>query len=266
LLANFLNELRLMFFLNRLVVKQHLRLVFDWWLAVAGMVVEQGTAIAFLGIIFYQIDAMKGWSLYEMVFLLGLFVLSKPVYRVFFQGAADISNMVLNGTLDQILVRPRNALTLILTSSTNPVAAGDLLLGSVLLCYGAVHIEIDWSILRVLYILSVVACGSLVYVGTLVFKGVICVFLIRIEALNALLQQFQEYAKFPVSIYHPFIKTMLISFLPYGLASSVPAAIFLGKGGIAWIAWLAPLCCVVYVILSGLIFNWSLRFYKSSGS
>ena len=103
--ATIFEELRLLFFLNRLMVKQHLNLVFDWWMSILGMVIEQGTALAFLGVIFYRIDAIKGWSLHEMVFLLGLFVLSKPVYRIFFQGVNDISNLILNGLLDQILVR-----------------------------------------------------------------------------------------------------------------------------------------------------------------
>lgn len=243
-----------------------MNLVADWWLAVAGMIIEQGTAIAFLGVIFYRIDAIQGWNLHEMIFLLGLFVISKPIYRIFFQGAADVSRMVLDGGLDQVLIRPRNPLILILTSRTNPVAVGDLLLGVILLLYAVPHIEVEWSLWRVFYLLTLVVCGSLIYVGALLLKGAICIFVVKIEAMNALLQQFQQYAKFPISIYHPFIKATLITLLPYGLASSVPAAIFLGKDGVAWFAWMAPLLCVVYVMLSGALFQWSLRFYKSCGS
>lgn len=98
-----------------------MNLVADWWLAVVGMIAEQATAIAFLGVIFYRIDTIQGWTLHEMIFLLGLFVLSKPVYRIFFQGASDVSGMVLEGSLDQILTRPINPLILILSSRTNPV-------------------------------------------------------------------------------------------------------------------------------------------------
>jgi len=248
------------------MVKQHMNLVADWWLAVAGMIIEQGAAIAFIGVIFYRIDAIQGWNLHEMIFLLGLFVLSKPIYRIFFQGVADISGMVLGGSLDQILIRPRNPLILILTNRTNPVAVGDLLLGVILLLYAIPHIEIEWSLWRVLYLLALVVCGSLIYVGALLMKGAICIFVVRFEAMNTLLQKFQEYAKYPISIYHPFIKVMLITLLPYGLASSVPAAIFLGKDGVAWFAWLAPLFCVGYMMLMCALFQWSLRFYRSSGS
>ncbi len=263
---NIIDEIRLLFFLNRLMIKQHLNLVADWWIAVAGMIIEQGTAIAFLGVIFYQVDVIQGWNLHEMVFLLGLFVLSKPIYRIFFQGAADVSRMVLEGSLDQILIRPRNPLVLILTSRTNPVAVGDLLLGLILLFYALPHLGVKWSLWRIVYLVALVMGGSMVYVGALLLKGAICIFVVKLEAMNALLQQFQQYAKYPVSIYHPFIKATLITLLPYGLASSVPAAIFLGKDGVAWFAWLAPLFCLGYAMLMGVLFQWSLRFYRSCGS
>lgn|GEM_PF-1771816 len=258
--------LMLLFHLNRLMIKQHLKLVGDWWAAVAGMVIQQCTAIAFLGVIFYRIEAIRGWSLYEMVFLLGLFVLSKPVYRIFFQGASDVSRLVLTGELDQFLIRPRNTLILILTCRSNPVAAGDIFLGLVFLVYGAHHLEINLSLWKVLYLAGLVAAASLIYVGTLLLKGALCVFVVKIDAMNALLQQFQEYSKYPISIYHPLIKTMLVTLLPYGLASSVPAAVLLGKDGMPWIAWLAPLFCLSYALIMGIFLLWSLRFYRSSGS
>jgi ABC-2 type transport system permease protein len=255
-----------MLFLNRLMVQQHMKLVADWWTAVIGMIIEQGTAIAFLGVIFYRIDLIKGWSLHDMVFLLGLFVLSKPVYRVFFQGVADISDFVLEGTLDQFLTRPRNPVILILTSSTNPVAIGDLILGFILLSYGAMHMEVVWSVWRIAYVAALVVCGSMVYVGTLLVKGAACIFVIRIEAMNTLLQQFQEYAKFPFKIYHPLIRVMLATLLPYGLACSIPAAVFLGKDRMPWVGWMAPLFCLVYLALTWALFQWSLRYYRSTGS
>lgn len=265
-MENILKEVRLLLFLNRLMFKQHVRLIADWWTVVVGVVIEQGTAIAFLGIIFYRIDAIKGWSLYEMIFLLGIFVLSKPVYRIFFQGALDVSYMIMEGTLDQFLIRPRNPLLLILTSRTNPVAFGDMVLGLVLLLSGISNITMEWSAVRIIYLAAVTVCGSMVYVGTLLLKGAVCIFVIKLEALHALYQQFQQYAKYPISIYHPVIKTTLVTLLPYGLASSVPAAVFLGKGEVAWIAWMAPLACVLYALLAGAVFQWSLRFYKSTGS
>jgi ABC-2 type transport system permease protein len=243
-----------------------MNLVMDWWTAVAGMIIEQGTAIAFLGIIFYRINKIKGWDLYEMIFLLSLFVLSRPIYRIFFQGAHQISKMVLDGTLDQILIRPRNPLTIILTCSTNPVASGDFLLGTIFLLYSIPHLSITWNLWRVFYMAVIVISGSLVYAGTFLLKGIFCIFVVKLDAMNTLLQQFREYAKYPINIYHPIIKIMLISLLPYGLVSSVPAAIFLGKDGIHWIAWMAPVLCLFYLLLTGSLFHWSLRFYKSSGS
>lgn len=261
-----IDEMRLLFFLNRTAIKQHTRLVSDWWVAVAGMVIEHGIAIAFLGVIFYRIDAINGWNLSEMVFLLGLFILSKPVYRVFFQGAALVSTMVLEGTLDQILVRPRSPLVLLVTSETNPVAMGDLVLGVILVTIGAGGTEVEWSAWRVGYLLSLVVCGSMVYVGTLLLKGAVCIFVVKIEAANALLQQFEQYAKYPISIYHPFVKIALVTLLPYGLAASVPAAVFLGKEGVAWFAWMAPLFCLGYAAVAAAVFQWCLRFYKSCGS
>jgi ABC-2 type transport system permease protein len=255
-----------MLYLNRLVLKQHLRLVGDWWTAVVGMIIEQATALAFLGIIFYRIEVIHGWSLHDMIFLLGLFVLSKPVYRIFFEGSSHVSTLVLEGDLDQYLVRPTSPLVLVATSMTNPVAAGDLLLGTVLVALAIPHIGVEWTLLRVVYLLSVVICGSMVYVGTQLLKGVVSVFLIRIDAINALLQEVQQYAKFPLSIYHPIVRVALISVLPYALATSVPAAAFLGKGEITSLAWFAPLACLGYALFAGLIFQWSLRFYKSTGS
>jgi ABC-2 type transport system permease protein len=265
-IAGMFEELRLLLYLNRLMVKQHLSLVFDWWMSIVGMVFEQGTALAFLGVIFYRIDAIKGWSLHEMIFLLGLFVLSKPVYRIFLQGVIGVSDMILNGRLDQILIRPRNPIVLILTSQTNPVAVGDIALGTALVIYAGGRIEMSWTLWRVAYMIGIAVCGSFVYVGTLLLKGALCVFVVRLEAMNALLQQFQQYAKYPVGIYHPIIKVMLVSILPYGLASSIPAAVLLHKGGVPWIGWLAPPGALCYMLVMAAALQWCLRFYKSSGS
>ena len=124
----------------------------------------------------------------------------------------------------------------------------------------------NWTVWRVAYILGLAVCGSFVYVGTFLLKGALCIFFIRLEAMNALLQQFQQYAKYPVSIYHPIIKAMLVTILPYGLASSIPAVVLLGTEGAHWIGWFAPLFAVFYMLVMAAVLQCCMRFYKSSGS
>jgi ABC-2 type transport system permease protein len=253
-------------YLNVVMLRQQMRLVADWWLAVSGMIVEQATAIAFIGIIFYRIETFNGWELPEMVFLLGLFVLSKPLYRLLFQGVIDIPGMIVSGSMDHVVTKPVNPLILILSGRTNPVAAGDVVIGVIYLVYSTGRLNVDWHPLRILYIGLVLVGGSLVYVGTLLIKGAFCIFVFKFDAFHTLLQQFQQYAKYPITIYHPVIRIVLVTALPYALASSVPAAAFLSKGGIAWIAWFAPLFCVLYFAMSSGLFLWCLRYYRSTGS
>jgi ABC-2 type transport system permease protein len=74
-----------------------------------------------------------------------------------------------------------------------------------------------------------------------------------------------EFAKYPLSIYHSSIRILLTWIIPYGFVSFYPASYLLGRD-VGPLVWLSPFVALVFIFIAYRVWLFGLRHYSSTGS
>jgi len=74
-----------------------------------------------------------------------------------------------------------------------------------------------------------------------------------------------EFARYPLTIYHPIIQFLLTWIIPFGFASYYPASYLLGRD-VGLLAWIGPLVAVILLFISYRVWLFGLRHYTSTGT
>jgi ABC-2 type transport system permease protein len=74
-----------------------------------------------------------------------------------------------------------------------------------------------------------------------------------------------EFAKYPLSIYHGAIRILLTWIIPYGFVSFYPASYLLGRD-VGQLVWLSPIVALVFIFIAYRAWLFGLRHYSSTGS
>jgi ABC-2 type transport system permease protein len=74
-----------------------------------------------------------------------------------------------------------------------------------------------------------------------------------------------EFAKYPLTIYHAGIRILLTWIIPYGFVSFYPASYLLGRD-VGLLAFLSPVVAGVTLLVSYRVWLFGLRHYSGTGS
>ncbi len=74
-----------------------------------------------------------------------------------------------------------------------------------------------------------------------------------------------DFAKYPLTIYHKSIEILMTWLIPYGFASFYPASFLLGRD-VGMLAWLGPVVAIVLLMIGYRFWLFGLRHYSGTGS
>ncbi len=253
--------------LQTMNVKSRAAYAVDTWMEMVLFALAQGAGLAFLWVVFTKIHAVGGWTLAEVAFLYGLLLLSMALYRLGFQGVRDTSMMILDGSFDQMLTKPRSVLLLLSCRRANVNGFGDLLMGLAFVLFAAAELDYTWTLGRIFQLLLVIVAGNAIMTAVMMAQAATCFWLVRFTVLHELIIALRHYCLYPLTIYGVVIRILLSSLVPLAFCSYYPAAAMLAKDGMAagWILG-PPLVGVVSLLLAFGLFRWGQSAYESTGS
>lgn len=216
-------------------------------------------------VIYANTDSLGGWSQNQVYFFLGVFFASDALFTMVFQrNFWNFSDLVNKGELDILLTKPANPLLLALTRWMSLTAIFNVALGiAIMIKYaGPAGFAGGWHWFLVPVWLSIGVTASFL----IRFMFSVWVFWTdRGFALSMLYYQFFSFASKPDLIYPPFIRYVLLTFLPFGFIGSVPArALLHGFSLWEWTKVLGVL--LVFFLMSRFLWKRGLLRYQSASS
>jgi ABC-2 type transport system permease protein len=238
----------------------------NFYLSIVEMFLVIGTSIAAVLVMFQHTTTMNGWTLPQMIVLLGVYyMIQGGVNLVFSPSFERLMEHVRAGTLDFHLLKPVNVQFLVSTRHLRVVRAADLALGLAVVIFGLVQVGAEIGVgAALLFVLSLLFGIMLVY-ALLLGLVTLAFWFVRVENLLAIFWAFTEAGRFPVDVYPLWLRVSLSTIVPIGIAVTAPANVIAGR--MDWIAVaILGAGTVLAVGSSSALWRWGLRSYTGASA
>ena len=238
----------------------------NMYLSIFEMLLVIGTSIGAVLIMFGHTTTMNGWTLPQMIVLLGVYyVIQGGVSLLFSPSFERLMEHVRVGTLDFHLLKPVNTQFLVSTRHLKVIRGADLLLGLIVVIVGLVQVGEQVGIAQALmFALSLIFGWTLVY-SLLLGLVTLSFWFVRVENLLAIFWAFTEAGRFPVDVYPLWLRVSLSTVVPIGIAVTAPANVIAGR--MDWVAVaLLGAGTVLTVGIASALWRWGLKSYTGASA
>lgn len=253
-------------------ISMHIKSSFEYRLnmlmvAVSQIIISIGELLA-VYFLFVQFESVGEWGFYESALVFGIVTTVFALVECFARGYDEFPNLIKNGDLDRMLVRPVNIHKQIFYSKIEFTKLGRVVLGIVVSVIALINLNIQWTILKVLVLLLTIICGCLVILGIFMIGAGISIFTVEnLEFINIMTNGSKELAFYPINIYNKWLTRFFTFIIPVACFNYLPLSYLLGKGNLPQVIYaISPLLGMLFFIPCLLFMNWALKKYQSTGT
>ena len=255
-----------LYFLQALKMRMEYRL--DFFVECLAALLQQATGLLVLEFLFRNFQSMKDWSRYEVFFIYGFSLIPMAFFDAFSMSLYGFSDRyIVHGELDRLLLRPLSSLFQLLMEGITFDFLADLTLGIGVLTYAWSHVgpELSISMMLKFAILVVGAWGVLAGV----FLALTSLSFWSQDRISFLppVYNLLNFARYPLSIYRPFVRILLTWIIPFGFVAFYPAAgLIQRETAFREFAYFVPLAGLTALGCGVLLWQGGLRRYAGAGS
>lgn len=240
----------------------------NFFLGLMNSLLNLGTGILSLAILFGQVQTVNGWGLNETLALLGVYLtlgaLRGLVFGPSLDALAGMDGEVWSGRMDFTLMRPVNVQFLASFRKWRPFALVDLLLGMGVLGIAIFRLKQDLTGLHLLaFVLALTAGVAILYAILLAFSAL--VFWSPGVMFTWVFDGILQMARYPLGLYPGWLRLVLTWVIPVGIITTLPAEALTGVASPAALAGMLALATLL-VLAASALFGYGLRQYKSASS
>lgn len=232
-----------------------------------------GAEFLLIWIVVNEFKVINGWLPYEVVFLYAINLFTYAIAAFFlFNPFTQLSNMIKNGSFDEILTKPLNSFGYLICREVNAAYYSHFIFSLVIMYFCYLRLNINLSIIGIVHIVSICLGGALIQGAGLILTSVPAFWLIENNSVrNVLYFKARGFIQYPISIYSKGIQVILTFILPYAFINFYPSiylfeknneSIFFGKGLVV----ATPLVGSGLFIVALLFWQLGIKHYKSTGS
>ncbi len=191
---------------------------------------ELGTAIAGLAVIFSYTSTLGGWTPDQVLALVGVFFLVGGTIRLMIQPSLEqLIESVRDGTLDFTLVKPVDAQLLASIQRVEIWKLIDVGLGIGVLGVALVRLGAGLGALHAAGFAAALIAGGVIVYSFWMILATSAFWLVRVENILMVFQSMYEAGRWPVSIYPGWMRFALTFIVPVAFAVTVPAQALAGR-------------------------------------
>ena len=265
-----MDELHLYPKLIAIAIRARLQYRSDFLVGMVGVFVLTGVNIALIGILLSRFTSLGGWTFWEIVLLYGMWLICHCLNSMFFFHISSLEDAIVQGTLDQYLIRPVSPLLQFLGREFNYVGVADLLFGITAFIVAYTHLNLHWGVLAWSYAVVAIAFGAVIEICIILLISSTSFWTGRSRALlNVILQVSHLTPQYPMEIFGYGVRVFITAFVPFAFMNYYPLTVLLGKPnalGIWWVPFIAPLVAGVLVSLTSVVWRRGVRAYTSAGN
>lgn len=232
------------------------------------------TAVEFLALLLYfgVFPTLLGWKIGEVALLAAIMSFCFGLAEMFGAGIDNFSETIKRGEFDRVLLRPVGAFTQVIGSDFRLRRLGRMTQG-VIGFIVALHFlpALHWTFWKILVLLLGIFSGSIIFVSILLLGATLCFLTVETtELINILTYGAREMLSYPITIYNQLLQRFFLFIVPVAFGSFVPACYILEKplpfGLSPAIAFVSPVAALLFAAIAGLVWNFGVHHYQSTGS
>ncbi len=261
-----MSTLRLFWVFFRISVLGELSYRVNFVMQLLESLVELGTAIGGLAVIFSYTDNLGGWRPDEVLALVGVFFLVGGAIRLVIEPSMEsLIESVRDGTLDFLLTKPEEAQLLVSIQRVEIWKLTDCGLGAGVLAFALLQMGTRVGVWQAVgFASALVAGGGIIYSFWLIL-ATLSFWLVRVENILVIFQSVYEAGRWPVTIYPKWLRFGLTFLVPVAFATTVPAQALAGH--ISWEALLGAFAlAAALLVLSRVCWRVGLRRYSGASA
>ncbi len=223
--------MRRFFKIYRILVAQNLKRLMeykaDFFAGAVSFLIDQAIGIAFIFIIFSQIPQLSGFTFEQIVFIYGFSQIPKGIDHLLTDNLWCVGYFIVKkGDFDKYLTRPINPLFHVIAETFQIDAVGELVVGIGLMIYVGGSVNLYVTPLSVLLFFVVIPFAMLIYTAIKIATGALAFWLKSSGFIIQMVYGMNEFAKYPTTIYSPFVKMLITYIIPFAFTGYYPRCIF----------------------------------------
>jgi ABC-2 type transport system permease protein len=240
----------------------------NFWISILHSLLNLGTGILGVYVLFEQVDTVRGWDLASTLTILGVYLTIGALRRLFIgpslESLAGMDGEVWSGKLDFTLLRPIDIQFQASLRYWQPLALFDLVIGIGVLVIATTLLGQSLTVVRLIwFIVALLFSVTTLYAILLAFAGL--VFWSPGFLFTWIFDSMYQMARYPVGLYPGWLRLILTWVIPVGIMTTIPAQTLTGT--------LAPHIWVIGLIVSitflagaSILFRSGVRRYASASS
>jgi len=227
---------------------------------------ELGTSLAGLAVIFTYTNSLGGWLPDEMLALVGVYFLMGGIISLVIQpGMSALIDSVRDGTLDFTLTKPEDAQLLVSIQRISIWSLLDVLMGIGVLVTALILLKQSVGPVAALeFIIMLMAGGVIVYSFWLILAS-LSFWLVRVENLLEIFQSMYQAGRWPVSLYPGWLRFALTFLVPVAFAITIPVEALTGRLDILTLLGAMGLAIALFII-ARVVWRLGLRHYAGASA
>lgn len=206
------------------------------------------------------------YNLYEVMLGVSIVQFGFGFAECFWRGFDKFSDIIRHGTLDLMLIKPRNIYLQIFGSNIEFSKLSRGVSAIVLFIIAVNKINIVFTIGNLLLLCFLLVFSVLIYVSMYILAACLCFKTIEgLEFTNIFTDGSHEFGQYPMGIFKREVLIFFTYIIPIACVNYYPVRYLLGKSD-NFLYLISPLFCLVLFIISILTFNKCMKHYTSTGS
>jgi ABC-2 type transport system permease protein len=261
-----MTTIRLLWVFFRVGVMSELAYRVNFLVRLVQSLLELGTALGGLAVVFSYTDTLGGWRPDEVIALVGVYSLVGGVIRLIVQPSMErLIESIHEGTLDFTLTKPEDAQLLVSIQGVEIWEVFDILLGFGVLTVALLRLGESVGVRQAgAFTVMLLAGGAIVYSFWLILATTSFWF-VRVENVLMIFQSMYEAGRWPISLYPGWLRFGLTFLVPVAFATTVPAEALTGRlNGQA--LWGALALAAALLVASRLFWRVAIRHYSGASA
>lgn len=229
-------------------------------------ILQLGTALAGLAVVFAYTDTLGGWRPDEILALVGVYILVGGVIGLVIQPSMEaFIESVREGTLDFTLTKPEDAQLLVSIQGVEIWQVIDILLGLGVLIVALARLGEKVGPWQAVAFAGMLLAGGVIVYSFWLILATLSFWFVRVENILVIFQSMYEAGRWPVSLYPGWLRFGLTFLVPVAFATTVPAEALTGRlDGSTLIGALT--LAVALLVASRLVWRIGLRRYSGASA
>lgn len=193
-------------------------------------IVDLGTALGGLAVIFSYTATLGGWRPEEVAALVGVFFLVGGAIRLIVQPSMEqLIESVRDGTLDFTLTKPEDSQVLVSIQRVQLWRLTDFLLGIAVLAVALARLGTHVGLLQAAGFAVALAAGGIIVYSFWLILASLSFWFVRVENILVVFQSVYEAGRWPVTLYPRWLRFAMTFLVPVAFATTVPAQALAGR-------------------------------------